>query len=138
MVGGDLSVRRFTPQAGTVLGLTSADIGRPMPRLRLKLDVGQRWERDHGLPVRRPVGASQKSAVLEQNMLDVIQQVESQELRIRNDEGKWYSVRAHPAAAHLSFALNWIAQPCVPAMWGALILLRPQLIWEPEKPSMFR
>jgi excisionase family DNA binding protein len=24
----------------------------------------QRWERDHGLPVRRPVGASQKSAVL--------------------------------------------------------------------------
>ena len=74
MVGGDLSVRRFTPQAGTVLGLTSADIGRPMPRLRLKLDVGQ----------------------LEQNMLDVVQQVESQELRIRNDEGKWYSVRIVP------------------------------------------
>ena len=33
-VGPDLSVRRFTPQAAKVLGLTAADFGRPITRLR--------------------------------------------------------------------------------------------------------
>ena len=74
MVGGDLSVRRFTPQAAAVLGLSSTDIGRPMPRLRLKLDMGQ----------------------LEHNMLEVIQQVQSQEFRIQDNDGKWCLVRIVP------------------------------------------
>jgi two-component system CheB/CheR fusion protein len=74
MVGGDLSVRRFTPQAGAVLGLTSNDIGRPIPRLRLKLDMGK----------------------LEQNMLEVIQQVQSQELQVQDDTGRWCSIRIVP------------------------------------------
>ncbi len=74
MVGGDLTVRRFTPQAGSALGLTSNDIGRPIPRLRLKVDMGK----------------------LEQNMLDVMQQVQSQELRVKDEEGKWCSVRIVP------------------------------------------
>jgi two-component system CheB/CheR fusion protein len=74
MVGGDLSVRRFTPQAAAMLGLTPSDIGRPMPRLRLKLDMGS----------------------LEQNMLDVIQQVQSQELHVQDNEGKWCVLRIVP------------------------------------------
>jgi two-component system CheB/CheR fusion protein len=74
MVGGDLSVRRFTPQAAAVLGLTSSDIGRPMPRLRLKLDM----------------------ASLEQNMLDVIQQVQSQQLHVQDNDGKWCILRIVP------------------------------------------
>jgi two-component system CheB/CheR fusion protein len=74
MVGADLSVRRFTPQAAAVIGLSSSDIGRPMPRLRLKLDMGS----------------------LEQNMLDVIQQVQSQQLRVQNNEGKWCILRIVP------------------------------------------
>jgi two-component system CheB/CheR fusion protein len=74
MVGADLSVRRFTPQAAVVLGLTANDIGRPMPRLRLKLDMGK----------------------LEQNMLDVIQQVKSQELRVQDNDGKWFVMRIVP------------------------------------------
>jgi two-component system CheB/CheR fusion protein len=74
MVGADLSVRRFTPQAASALGLTSTDIGRPMPRLRLKLDMGK----------------------LEQNMLDVIQQVKSQELKVQNSDGKWCALRIVP------------------------------------------
>jgi two-component system, chemotaxis family, CheB/CheR fusion protein len=74
MVGADLSVRRFTPQAASALGLTSTDIGRPMPRLRLKLDM----------------------AKLEQNMLDVIQQVKSQELKVQDSDGKWYALRIVP------------------------------------------
>jgi two-component system, chemotaxis family, CheB/CheR fusion protein len=74
MVGADLSVRRFTPQAAAVLGLTSSDIGRPLPRLRLKLNMGS----------------------LEQNMLDVIQQVQSQQLRVQDIEGKWCVLRIVP------------------------------------------
>jgi two-component system CheB/CheR fusion protein len=74
MVGADLSVRRFTPQAAAVLGLSSSDLGRPMPRLRLKLDMGS----------------------LEQNMLDVIQQVQSQQLRVQDNEGKWCILRMVP------------------------------------------
>jgi two-component system, chemotaxis family, CheB/CheR fusion protein len=73
-VGADLSVRRFTPQAATVLGLNSSDIGRPMPRLRLKLDLGS----------------------LEQNMLDVIQQVQSQQLHVQDSDGKWCILRIVP------------------------------------------
>jgi two-component system CheB/CheR fusion protein len=74
MVGADLSVRRFTPQAAAMLGLSSSDIGRPMPRLRLKLDMGS----------------------LEQNMLDVIQQVQSQQLHVQDNEGKWCVLRIVP------------------------------------------
>ncbi len=74
MVGADLSVRRFTPQAATVLGLSSSDVGRPMPRLRLKLDMGS----------------------LEQNMLEVIQQVQSQQLRVQDNSGKWCILRIVP------------------------------------------
>jgi two-component system CheB/CheR fusion protein len=74
MVGADLSVRRFTPQAAAVLGLSSSDVGRPMPRLRLKLDMGS----------------------LEQNMLDVIQQVQSQQLHVQDNEGKWCILRIVP------------------------------------------
>ena len=74
MVGADLSVRRFTPQAAAVLGLTSSDIGRPMPRLRLKLDMGS----------------------LEQNMLEVIQQVQSQQLHVQDNDGKWFVLRIVP------------------------------------------
>ena len=74
MVGADLSVRRFTPQAAAVLGLSSTDIGRPLPRLRLKLDMGS----------------------LEQNMLDVIHQVQSQQLHVQDSEGKWCILRIVP------------------------------------------
>jgi two-component system CheB/CheR fusion protein len=74
MVGADLSVRRFTPQAAAMLGLTSSDIGRPMPRLRLKVNMGN----------------------LEQNMLDVIQQVQSQQLHVQDSDGKWCVLRIVP------------------------------------------
>jgi hypothetical protein len=45
-----------------------------MPRLRLKLDMGS----------------------LEQNMLDVIQQVQSQELHVQDNDGKWCVLRIVP------------------------------------------
>jgi two-component system, chemotaxis family, CheB/CheR fusion protein len=74
MLSADLSVRRFTPQAGAALGLNSNDIGRPMPRLRLKIDMSN----------------------LEQNLLDVIQQVQSKQFSVQDNDGKWCILRIVP------------------------------------------
>jgi two-component system, chemotaxis family, CheB/CheR fusion protein len=74
MVGADLSVRRFTPQASTVLGLMASDVGRPIPRLKLKIDVSN----------------------LEQMMLDVMQEVQAKQYQVQDHEGKWCSLRITP------------------------------------------
>jgi len=74
MVGADLSVRRFTPQATATLGLMASDVGRPIPRLKLKIDV----------------------ANLEQMMLDVIQEVQARQYRVQDHEGHWCSLRITP------------------------------------------
>jgi two-component system CheB/CheR fusion protein len=74
MVGSDLSVRRFTPQATSVLGLTPNDVGRPIPRLRLKVDVRN----------------------LEQMMLDVMQEVQVKHYQVQDNEGRWFSLRVTP------------------------------------------
>lgn len=39
MVGNDLTVRRFTPPAGGLLGLMNTDVGRPIPRPKFDLDL---------------------------------------------------------------------------------------------------
>jgi two-component system CheB/CheR fusion protein len=74
MVGPDLSVRRFTPQASKALGLTGTDVGRPITRLRLSVEV----------------------ANLEQMMLDVIAEVRPAQHRVRNVEGTWCDLRLTP------------------------------------------
>jgi two-component system CheB/CheR fusion protein len=74
MVGPDLSVRRFTPQASKVLGLTATDVGRPINRLRLRVDVPD----------------------LEQMMLDVISDVRPMQQRAQDVEGQWYNLRLTP------------------------------------------
>jgi two-component system, chemotaxis family, CheB/CheR fusion protein len=74
MVGADLSVRRFTPQATTMLGLMSSDVGRPVPRLKLKIDAPQ----------------------LEEMMLDVIHEVQPRQMQVQDQEGKWLVLRITP------------------------------------------
>jgi two-component system CheB/CheR fusion protein len=74
MVGADLSVRRFTSQATTVLGLMSTDVGRPIPRLKLKID----------------------SARLEQMMLEVMQEVQPKVHDVQDHDGKWSRLRITP------------------------------------------
>jgi two-component system, chemotaxis family, CheB/CheR fusion protein len=74
MVGADLSVRRFTPQATAVLGLMASDIGRAIPRLKLKIDASN----------------------LEQMMLDVIQQVQPKQYQVQDQEGNSCGLRITP------------------------------------------
>jgi two-component system CheB/CheR fusion protein len=74
MVGLDLSVRRFTSQATTMFGLVPGDVGRPIPRLKLKID----------------------SSILEQMMLDVIGDVQAKQFRVQDREGKWCNLRITP------------------------------------------
>jgi two-component system CheB/CheR fusion protein len=74
MVGSDLSVRRFTPQAAALLGLMASDAGRPIPRLKLKIDV----------------------RALEEKMLDVIQRVQTREDRVQDDAGRSVTLRITP------------------------------------------
>lgn len=74
MVSSDLSVRRFTPQASNMLGLMSSDIGRPIPRLKLKVDVRS----------------------LEDMMLEVIQEVQPRQHQVQDDEGRSFWLRITP------------------------------------------
>ena len=69
MVGGDLTVRRFTPNAGNLLGLMGTDIGRPIPRLKFNLDLS--W--------------------LEQVMLDVIREAHKKQYDVQDkNDGRLY------------------------------------------------
>jgi two-component system CheB/CheR fusion protein len=74
MVGSDLSVRRFTPQATATLGLMPSDVGRPLPRLKLKVDV----------------------RTLEDAMLDVIQRVQARHDQVQDEAGHWLMLRITP------------------------------------------
>ncbi|HEX8926322.1 MAG TPA: PAS domain-containing protein, partial [Terriglobales bacterium] len=74
MVGSDLSVRRFTPQAASVLGLVASDVGRPIPRLKLKVEVEN----------------------LEQAMLEVLKNVQPKEFRVKDSDGNPVSFRLAP------------------------------------------
>jgi two-component system CheB/CheR fusion protein len=74
MVGPDLSIRRYTPQAARVLGLTATDVGRPITRLKLKIEITD----------------------LEKMMLDVISEVRPQQYRVKDGEGDWCDLRLTP------------------------------------------
>lgn len=74
MVSSDLSVRRFTPQATAVLGLMPSDVGRPIPRLKLKVDVRS----------------------LEQMMLEVMQEVQPKQEQVQDEAGQWVYLRITP------------------------------------------
>jgi two-component system CheB/CheR fusion protein len=75
MVGPELNIRRFTPQAAKVLGVTASDVGRPITRLRLKL---------------------LDAAALEQIMLNVISEVRPSHQRLRDASGRWCELQVTP------------------------------------------
>ncbi|HEY1809850.1 MAG TPA: CheR family methyltransferase, partial [Acidobacteriaceae bacterium] len=74
MVSSDLVVRRFTPQAAAILGLAPNDVGRPIPRLNLKVDV----------------------RTLEEAMLRVITEVQPLHVQVQSDDSNWSTLRMTP------------------------------------------
>jgi PAS domain len=71
MVGADLSVRRFTLLATSMLGLMANDVERPIPRLKIEIDA----------------------ANLEQMMLDVIREIRAKHCQVQDQDGTWCSLR---------------------------------------------
>jgi len=74
MTSADLIVRRFTSQAGVILGLMPSDVGRPIPRLKLKVDV----------------------RALEEAMLAVMRDVRPRHVQVQSDDGGWSTLRMNP------------------------------------------
>src|SRR5437899_5171582 len=74
MLGGDLRIRRVTPQAEKLLGLIPTDVGRVITSIRPNIDVPD----------------------LEQMIVKVIKTVTVQEREVRDREGHWYSLRILP------------------------------------------
>ena len=74
MMGTDLVIRRITPQAEKVLNVISSDIGRPISKIKLNIDI----------------------ADFEKILSDVIESLAPKTLEIKSGEGKWYSVYIRP------------------------------------------
>jgi two-component system CheB/CheR fusion protein len=74
MLGPDLNIRRFTPQAEKVLGFAASDVGRAITHFRSKIKVPD----------------------LEQTLLDVIHEIAPQQLEVQDDGGAWYRLRVTP------------------------------------------
>jgi two-component system CheB/CheR fusion protein len=74
MLGPDLSIRRFTPQAEKMLGFAAGDVGRPITHIRSKIKVPD----------------------LEQTLLDVIHEIAPRQLEVQDAAGAWYRLRITP------------------------------------------
>ena len=74
MLGEDLRIRRYTPQAEKVLGFTEHDVGKPLTHLQLAFDVPQ----------------------LERWMLDVMRDITMRNEQVQSHDGKWYKLRITP------------------------------------------
>ena len=74
MVGQDLHIRRYTPEAERVFGFTSHDVGKALSHLPLNIQMPQ----------------------LERWMLDVMRDVSIRNERVRTRDGKAYKLRLTP------------------------------------------
>ena len=74
MLGEDLHIRRFTPEAERIFGFSSHDMGKAFADLSLNLDLPQ----------------------LERWMLDVMRDITMRNERIRTRDGKIYKLRITP------------------------------------------
>ena len=74
MLGEDLHIRRFTPEAERVFGFSSRDVGKALTHLPLNIDLPQ----------------------LERWMLDVMRDVTMRTEHVRSHDGKSYKLRITP------------------------------------------
>ncbi len=82
LLGRDLAIRRFSPQAEKVLALKVTDVGRPIGHIRHSLILGD---------------AKESHLDLDVLAAEVISQMREQELEVRENKGdQWYSLRLRP------------------------------------------
>ncbi|MFC1748943.1 chemotaxis protein CheB [Pseudomonadota bacterium] len=74
MLGEDLRVRQFTPQAEKLLNLIGSDIGRPISQIRANVEIPD----------------------LEAMVSKVIDTMAIESLEVQDSNGHWYNVRARP------------------------------------------
>lgn len=74
MLGADVRIRRFTPQARQILNLIPTDVGRPLGDINHNLNVPD----------------------LEQQILSVINTFSVREQEVQDQKGHWYDLRIRP------------------------------------------
>ena len=74
MLGPDLRIRRFTPQAEKVLNLIPGDMGRPITDIRLNINLPD----------------------LDELLLQTIDTVSDRHLEVQDKQGRWYSLWIRP------------------------------------------
>lgn len=78
ILGSDLCIRRFTPQASAVVNIMPADVGRPVTDLNLKVEFAE----------------------LRSQALGVISSGQPSETEVRDLAGRWLSMRIRPYLTH--------------------------------------
>jgi len=74
ILGSDLRIRRFTPQAQTVMNVIDTDIGRPLTDIKFHIDIPD----------------------LEQSVRHVIDSLSVEERDVQDRKGRWYLLRIRP------------------------------------------
>jgi len=74
MLGHDLTIHQFTPQAEKLLNLIASDLGRPIGNIKPNIEIPG----------------------LERSVLEVIDSMTTKVLEVRDKTGHWYSVRMRP------------------------------------------
>ncbi|HSO84493.1 CheR family methyltransferase [Thiocapsa sp.] len=74
ILGPDLRIRQFTPQAERLLNLISSDLGRPIGNIKPNIEIPD----------------------LEARVQAVVDRVTPQALELQDEDGHWYSVRIRP------------------------------------------
>jgi len=81
LLGRDLGIRRFDPQAEKQFGLLAGDVGRPIGHIRHELVLGD---------------ATQPPLDLEGLCAEVVSIGREQDREVRDTGGRWYSLRVRP------------------------------------------
>ncbi len=90
LLGLDLTIRRFSPQAGEQFNLQASDLGRPISHIRHNLFVSS-----------EPAGPPGKTLVdIERRGAETIATVREQECDVQDQGGRWHSLRVHPYLTH--------------------------------------
>jgi two-component system CheB/CheR fusion protein len=74
MLGADLRIRQFTPQAEKLLNLIGSDLGRPLSNIKPNVEIPR----------------------LEELVGEVIDSMTVRTLDVQDDQGRWYSMRVRP------------------------------------------